>query len=62
MQRLNDCATRAYAHRGMQIEATHSWKLPEWMVINLDNSKRSTYVETLDEARELINQELSPST
>ena len=56
---------RAYSHRGWEVHPAHDfWNMPgfRWMVFEPGSDTRCCYVGSLDEARELINQELSPST
>ena len=55
---------RAYSHRGWEVHPAHDfWNMPgfRWMVFEPGSDTRCSYVGSLDEARVLINQELSPS-
>ena len=56
---------RAYSHRGWEVHPAHDfWNMPgfRWMVYEPGSDTRCCYIGSLDEARELINQELSHST
>ena len=54
---------RAYSHRGWEVHPAHDfWNMPgfRWMVFEPGSDTRCCYVGSLDEAKEMINQELDP--
>ena len=54
---------RAYSHRGWEVHPAHDfWNMPgfRWMIFEPGSDTRCCYVGSLDEAKEMINQELDP--